>query len=514
MSNKFLTMIVAAGLLAGGAWLGATLTADNSATIVSGERYAKNDQSTVQAGTRLDASVGASGTGNTLDVKDGESIQDAVKRASPGDIIRIFPGTYKETVYIDKDDILLTGVIIDSQWPVLEGEQKLNDAVLYSGNNITVENLRITHYKGNGIMGQAGNNFLIRNNHIIDTGVYGIFPQLGKNGLIERNILSGIEDAAIYVGMCDNIHVNNNEVFNNVAGIEIENSRHSIVENNKVYNNTGGILTFITPGLPIKTTYDVIIRNNFINDNNHENFGAPGSIVAGVPAGTGIIVMAADEVTIEGNIITNNKNIGIVVTDHYSFANITIDPASDPNADKVVILDNVMFGNGTDPIDEIKALKIATLTSAEVDIVNVGTSTGSCILDRKKYVNIGLKDYGTCGFDNTTATVTYLLPEAVEPHAFNEAEKGKMAYFGICSGCHAYNLRMIGPPVQVIQALYMDNPEGLAEYINHPVKKRDDYPEMPAQDYLDPAMRLAAAKYMLGVDNHGRYRDPALNQDQ
>jgi parallel beta-helix repeat protein len=514
LNNKLITTLAAVGLLASGTWIGSQWAGDNSATLVGdASRYAKH-AAAIDAGTALDSSVGASGAGQTIDVYNGESIQDAVRRASSGDIIRVFPGQYKETIYIDKDDIWLTGVIQAGKWPVLEGEHRLNDAVLYSGNNITVENFRITHYKGNAVMGQAGNNFLIRNNHIIDTGVYGIFPQLGKNGLIERNILSGIEDAAIYVGMCDNIHVNNNEVFENVAGIEIENSRHAIVENNKVYNNTGGILAFITPGLPIKTTYDVIIRNNFINNNNHVNFGAPGSIVAGVPSGSGIVVMAADQVTIEGNIISNNKNVGIVVTDHHSFANITIDPESDPSSDQVAILDNVMFNNGYEPIKEISALKLANFVSGDVDIVNVGTSKDSCILDRGKYINLGLNDYGTCNFTSTRATVAYLLPEPAAPHPFSESEKGKLAYFGICTGCHAYNARMIGPPVQVIQALYMENPEALAEYIAQPVKKREDYPTMPAQDYLDPALRLAVAKFMLGVDNSGRFNDPALNQGQ
>ena len=89
-------------------------------------------------------------------------------------------------------------------------------------NNIVIENLKIMHYKGNAIMGQAGNNFEIRNNLIVDTGVYGIFPQLGQNGIVEGNIISGIEDAAIYIGMSDNVHVTHNEVFDSVAGIEIE----------------------------------------------------------------------------------------------------------------------------------------------------------------------------------------------------------------------------------------------------------------------------------------------------
>jgi parallel beta-helix repeat protein len=203
-------------------------------------------------------------TGEIISVKNGESIVEAVKMANPGDLIRVYPGVYSETVYIDKDNISFQGIIQEGEWPTLDGKKELNDAFLYSGNGISIENFKIVNYKGNGIMGQAGNNFVIRNNWVIDTGVYGIFPQYGTNGLIEHNILTGIEDAAIYVGMCDNIDVKHNYVYGNVAGIEIENSRHALVENNYAYNNTGGILAFVTPGLPIKTTYDVIIRNNFI----------------------------------------------------------------------------------------------------------------------------------------------------------------------------------------------------------------------------------------------------------
>ena len=161
--------------------------------------------------------------GKTHTVNEGDTIMAAVQAAKPGDTIKIFPGTYHETVYIDKDDIRLIGVIEEGERATLDGKALLNDAILYSGNNILVENLKITRYKGNGIMGQAGNNFEIRNNIIVDTGVYGIFPQLGKNGIVEHNVISGIEDAAIYVGMSDNIHVAHNEVFDSVAGIEIEN---------------------------------------------------------------------------------------------------------------------------------------------------------------------------------------------------------------------------------------------------------------------------------------------------
>ncbi|MFT6407359.1 MAG: parallel beta-helix repeat protein [Arenicella sp.] len=442
---------------------------------------------------------GPAGAANKVEVtvNDGESIQDAVKAAKPGTTIRIMPGTYSETVYIDKDNIRLIGVIEQGRRATLDGLGKLNDAILYSGNNVVVENLSITRYKGNGIMGQAGNNFEIRNNIIVDTGVYGIFPQLGVNGVVEYNVVSGIEDAAIYIGMSDNIHVAHNDVFDSVAGIEIENSRHAIVENNNVHNNTGGVLAFVTPGLPIKTTYDVIIRNNFISGNNHDNFGAAGSIVAGIPAGTGILVMAADQVIIENNIISDNKTAGILIVDHSSAANVTDDPESEPNPDKVSVLDNIMLNNGYQTITTIQGLMALESKQIEPDVVHLSKGIGSCIANRGRYKTVGVAEFADCDFNNTDHVVSYLLDEPVQARKIAPSERGQIAYLGVCSGCHSYNGRLIGPSIQTIQALYFENPEGLAAYISKPTKKRDDYPEMPSQAYLGEETLQAVAEYLL-----------------
>ena len=459
------------------------MTATDSTATYTGGFRAENNTLSLDGNSKSVA--GPPMTDIVVVVKDGESIQAAVKAAEPGTTIQVMPGTYNETVYIDKDGIRLIGVIDKGRRAHLDGQGTLNDAILYSGNNIVVENFKITGYKGNGIMSQAGNNWEIRNNLIIDTGVYGIFPQLGQNGVVEHNIISGIEDAAIYVGMSDNVHVAYNDVFDSVAGIEIENSRHAIVEANRVYNNTGGILAFITPGLPIKTTYDVIIRNNFVIANNHPNFGAPGSTVAGIPAGTGILIMAADEVVVEGNIIRDNKNAGILITDHAHAANVTIDPESEPNSDRIKILNNTMWNNGSEPVNEIKLLMASEFKTGNPDIVRVGPSQDSCIINRHRYVTVGVDDFADCDFSNTYQTANYLL-EPVAPREIKGEDRGKIAYLGICAGCHTYTGRMIGPPIQIIQALYMDNPEGLAAYIANPTKKRDDYPEMPPYPFVPP----------------------------
>jgi parallel beta-helix repeat protein len=499
-----LAIVAAVAAFAGGSWYGrATKSAMVITSSSSGASYGgglKADGADAAAKSGAIRSVAGPEPKTVVVVKAGESIQAAVKAAEPGTVIRVMPGTYHETVYVDKDDIRIIGVIEAGARAVLDGEGKLNDAVLYSGNNFVVENLAIRNYKGNGVMGQAGNNFEIRGNVIDKSGVYGIFPQLGQNGIVEHNVVSGIADAAIYIGMSDNILVAHNDVFDSVAGIEIENSRHAIVENNYVHNNSGGLLAFVTPGLPIKTTQDVIFRNNFVIGNNHVNFGAPGSTVAGIPAGTGMLIMAADDVVVEGNIISDNKVAGLLITDHGHAANITVDPESDPNSDRVSILDNVMLHNGYDTISDVKALQLSEAKTGGVDIVRVGPSPGSCIVNRHQYTTVGVDDFAECTYTNTDVTLTYLLPP-VPPRVIKPEDRGRVVFLGICSGCHIYTGRMIGPPIQVIQALYMDNPQGIADYIAKPVKKRDDYPEMPPQDYLDPATRLAVAKYMLTVKN-------------
>ncbi|TQV70145.1 cytochrome-c peroxidase [Exilibacterium tricleocarpae] len=441
-----------------------------------------------------------------IKVKDGDSIQAAVKKAQPGDTILVYPGTYNESVYIDKDSITVRGVIEEGEWPTLDGEKKLNDAVLYSGNNITIEQLKIIRYKGNAIMGQAGNNYVIRHNWVIDTGVYGIFPQFGENGLIEYNVLSGIEDAAIYVGMCDHVDVRHNEVFNNVAGIEIENTRHAIVENNYVHNNTGGILTFITPGLPIKTTYDVIIRNNFVVNNNTPNFGVEGSLVSKVPAGTGIIVMAGDDVVIEGNIISGNNTAGIVITDLTFVTDIASDPDSEPNPDRIKILRNFMVNNGAEPVAAVRALALTHFTTKGPDVLADGSAKdkarGSCIVDNNSYRTFGLRHWGECDATATTAAIrSHRLDKPVPARKItNDADRVEKLYNGICAGCHAYNVRMVGPPTQVIQAIHRNNPQAIADYIAKPVKKRPDYPEMPPQDHLSAEIRFKVAEHMLKLE--------------
>lgn len=433
----------------------------------------------------------------THTVRDGQSIQDAVRLSKAGDVIKVYPGTYKETVFIDKDNIHLMGVIEKRQWPVLDGENKLNDGVLVSGHGVTIERLHVRRYKGNGIMTQGGNNFKILDNIIEGISVYGIFPQFGKNGLVANNVIWGIEDAAIYVGMCENVDVVNNETFGSVMGIEGENSRHILIENNYIHDNAAGVMLSLVPSLPVKTSSDMIVRSNFITSNNLKNFAPEGSIAAGVPAGAGIFIFATDNIIIEDNIIRDNESVGIMVVDHNFIGGIP-DPEMDPRPDRIQVLDNIFINNGTAPKDAVAGLLGAAGIKTGPDVLSTGKGRKNCMRNSASLVHLGTERWGECS-DNATShdIVSLQTKEDVKSPALTLGQKGRLTYLAVCTGCHAYSRRIVGPPMMVIKALYAGQPEKMAAWIAAPTHKRPDYPEMPPQDYLPDDVRREVARYIL-----------------
>ena len=151
-----------------------------------------------------------------------------------------------------------------------------------------------------------------------DNGAYGLYPVLTENVLIEDCYVKGSADAGVYVGQSQDVIVRGCVAEKNVAGIEIENTINADVYNNKAIGNTGGILVF---NLPIsentRYTKNVRIFDNESISNNAPNFAVVGSNPAGVhivPPGTGIILLAAQDVEVFNNTITDNETMAIAMT--------------------------------------------------------------------------------------------------------------------------------------------------------------------------------------------------------
>jgi parallel beta-helix repeat protein len=290
------------------------------------------------------------GVSATFRVAPGQSIQAAIDRCRPGDRVEIEPGVYRETVVIDTAGITLVGIGRNGERPVLDGGGTMADAIVGSGSDLVIEGLTIRNYAGNGISTNKAERLVFRDLVLDATGLYGIYPVECSGVLVEGCTVSGIQDAGIYVGSSRDVVVRNNEVFSNVAGIEIENCVGALVANNSAHHNTTGILVFVLPNNPSKVGSDCRVINNRVWANNHENFGKPGSIVAGLPNGVGILVMAADRTEVTQNRVSEHDSYGIVVVG-LATARLPTKHKLDvePNSDQTVIAANEYKDNGRHP---------------------------------------------------------------------------------------------------------------------------------------------------------------------
>lgn len=306
-------------------------------------------------------------------VEPGQSIQKAIDSVGEGAVIEVTPGEYHEAVTVDKHGITLRGVVEGDRRPVFEGKGKLADALIVSGNDFQISGFTLQHYQGNGLTAQGVEHLVIRDLIVDDTGLYGVYSVESKNVLIEKVKATRIKDAALYVGQSQGGVVRDNEVYGNVAGIEVENSSDVIVENNHAHDNTGGILVFVLPGKVVKEGKRNRVINNVVENNNLENFGDPEAVIGKLPKGAGITIMAADETEVSGNTIRNNQSYGIAIVELGVLADPKEDPKTDPRPDGNRILANRYENNGTDPAGMVKKL-----LPQSGDLVWTGEGKGNC----------------------------------------------------------------------------------------------------------------------------------------
>jgi cytochrome c peroxidase len=290
--------------------------------------------------------------GATFSVRPGQSIQTALDRAQPGDRVEVYPGVYHESLSVDKNGITLIGVTESGDRPVLDGEKKLADGVVGAGSNFTMAGFRVRNYQGNGVSTSKATNVTFRDLILENPGLYGVYPVECQGVLIESCVVSGASDAGLYVGQSRDIVVRNCEAYNNVAGIEIENSVNAIVSNNSAHHNTGGILVFVLPNNPSKEGKNCRVIHNRIWANNHENFGKPGTTVSFIPPGIGMFVMAADNTEITQNELADNGSYAISVLSLTSSrlpAEVLKALDVEPNSDSTFIHGNTYTNNGKAP---------------------------------------------------------------------------------------------------------------------------------------------------------------------
>ena len=243
------------------------------------------------------------------------------------------------------------------------------------GESVVFTQLTVKNTSGDGIRVEKADGVTFR--HVTATwdggpdkenGAYGLYPVQSTNVLIESCKAYNAADAGIYVGQSTNIIVRDSEAAYNVAGVEIENSSTADVYNNDIHDNTGGLLVFNLPNLDIKGGSATKVHDNAIVNNNTKNFAPEGNIVALVPTGTGIMVLAADDAEIHDNTVKDNQSVGIGIFSYQSTQreDYKEDDQYDPYSERNYIHDNVLGNNGYDTARGSVADFIRLLSQLEV----------------------------------------------------------------------------------------------------------------------------------------------------
>jgi hypothetical protein len=288
-----------------------------------------------------------------IDVDPSASIQAAVDRAQPGDMVLLAPGVYNESVEVVTDDLVIRGA--DRNEVILDGGTELENGIVVRSNGVAVENLTVRGYRANGVLfvgeldqrGASGDSYGAmpdseqlrgyRASYITanDNGLYGLYAFASQQGVFEHSYTAGHPDAGVYIGQCRPCDAVVTDIVSerNTIGYQAINASGVAVVSSTWSDNRIGIEvgSQVAERLAPQVGHDII--GNRVLDN--DNALAPGTPAS--PFAVGVVVSGGQENSVERNLVTGHPLAGIVVTDADTFV---------PRRN--LVRNNSLAGNGTD----------------------------------------------------------------------------------------------------------------------------------------------------------------------
>jgi hypothetical protein len=125
---------------------------------------------------------------------------------------------------------------------------------------------------------------------------------------VEHVQVAGMKSAGLYAGSSEQVSFVDVESSGNAIGIEMENSVYGDIQASHIHENSVGIFITVLPHLQSRVS-----RHNRISDTVVENNNAGSANGQFPPHGTGILILAADHVEVEGNILRGHDHAGLEV---------------------------------------------------------------------------------------------------------------------------------------------------------------------------------------------------------
>lgn len=248
----------------------------------------------------------------------GQSIQEAVDRALPGDTLRVGAGTYPQFGIVIRKSLVLIG----EDYPVLDGEMKGNVLVI-AADHVTIQGFKIINTGKSNMDDSAAIKFFDSKNcqvkdNILENTFFGLhFSNSSGMTITGNRIHSGAVREfevgnGIHLWKCKNSFIGNNQVSGHRDGIYLEfvtntQAKENIVQKNMRYglhfmfshDNSYIRNTFKNNGAGVAVMYtkNVLMKENRFE----ENWGS---------SAYGILLKDISDSEVVGNIFLKNT-IGI-----------------------------------------------------------------------------------------------------------------------------------------------------------------------------------------------------------
>jgi len=262
---------------------------------------------------------------DVIHVHPGQSIQQAVNHANPGDVVKLAPGTYFQNVTIARNGVTLRGSGSGSAGSRLvsggrvvrslcNSPGSVNGVCVPGARHVTVRDLSVHRWSGFGLVQFQANHTMVHNVVAADNDEYGISGFVLHGVTFTHNVSVQNHEPGFYIGDSPNaqaVVAHNRAVGNGVdqgegIGFLFRDASWGKVWDNTANGNCVGMV-FVNTGAPGPAA------NWWVTDNeaNRNNLACPGAADGPPPfSGIGIFLFGARHVTLWDNETNGNRPSG------------------------------------------------------------------------------------------------------------------------------------------------------------------------------------------------------------
>lgn len=218
------------------------------------------------------------------------TIQDAVDAAHPGDLLLVAPGVYPEAVVVTTPRLTLRGE--DRSRVILEGSFSTGNGFFWTG-----------------VRGYRASYLTAYNN-----GDYGVYAFDSVYGQFDHSYASGHPDSGFYIGQCKPCHALITDVLaeHNALGYSGTNAGGNLTIARSVWRyNLAGLVPNTLDSERLAPQDGARIAGNRVYANHNER--APAKRLQYPTFGNGIILAGGINNLVEGNLIWDHPNFGVLV---------------------------------------------------------------------------------------------------------------------------------------------------------------------------------------------------------